>query len=89
MHEECPKVSFLEYEKSLIKKNFYFDNLRHCELENLIHVWKNEKSLTKQEKLNDFKKIFGAFFIINDISYDFSKFFIFKAKLTANNLGKI
>jgi len=88
VHEDCPKVSFFDYEKSLTKKNLMFDNLRFCELENLIHVWKNEKSLTKQDKLNDFKKIFSTNFTINDISYDFSKFYIFKAKLTSNLEGK-
>jgi hypothetical protein len=57
-----PIHSFLEYEKSLVKHNVIFDKTRFCELENLIHVWKNEKSLTKKTNIDEFKLFFNKKF---------------------------
>jgi hypothetical protein len=86
---DIPLNSFLEYEKSLIKHNIMYDKTRFCELENIIHVWKNEKSLTKKTNINEFKMFFTEHFKIIDISYDFFKFYIFKIKLQAKKIGTI
>ncbi len=82
-----PEHTFLDYEKSLVKSNVKFDRIRYCELENIIHVWKNEKSLTKKENIDEFKNYFQKNFKILSVCYDFSKFFIFKVKMQANVIG--
>ena len=84
---ETPLHTFLEYEKSLVKHNILFDKIRFCELENIIHVWKNEKTLTKKTNIEEFKMFFNEHFKITNISYDFFKFYIFKIKLQASKLG--
>jgi hypothetical protein len=85
---KSPEHSFLDYEKSLIKSNVKFDRIRFCELENVIHVWKNEKSLTKKQNIEEFKRFFNNNFKILSVDYDFSKFYIFKVKMQANVIGK-
>jgi hypothetical protein len=84
-----PINSFLQYEKSLIKNNITFDKTRFCELENLIHVWKNESNLTKKTNINEFKLFFSENFKIFDISYEFFKYYIFKVKMQAKKMGII
>jgi hypothetical protein len=86
---DIPINSFLQYEKSLIKHNIKFDKTRFCELEKLIHVWKNQSNLTKKTNINEFKLFFSEHFKIIDISYDFFKYYIFKVKMKANKLGTI
>jgi hypothetical protein len=82
-----PEHTFLDYEKSLIKSNVKFDRIRYCELENVIHVWKNEKSLTRKQNIEEFKKFFSSHFKILNVDYDFSKFYIFKVKMQAHSIG--
>lgn len=83
-----PKYDFTEYEKSILKNHKKFEKMRICELENMVHLWKNEKSLTNKANIEEFKKYFSSFFKIYDISYDFAKFYIFKVKMEARNIGK-
>jgi hypothetical protein len=80
---------FMHYEKSLIKNNLIFDKTRSCELENLVHVWKNESNLSKKTNINEFKLFFSEYFKILDISYDFFKYYIFKVKMQAKKQGTI
>ena len=84
-----PEHSFWEYEKSIVKNHKYFEKMRICELENMVHLWKNEKSLSNKDNINEFKKYFKDNFKIYDVSYDFTKFYIFKIKMEARNIGKI
>ena len=84
-----PKDHYIDYSKSLYKSDINFDNLRCCELENLVHVWKNEKSLTRKTNLDDFKKYFTKNFEIIDIVYDFFKFYVFKVTMKAFKIGII
>jgi hypothetical protein len=83
-----PDHSFLDYEKSQRNK-INFDKSRFCELENIIHLWKNEKSLSKKSNINMFRALFINNFSILDISYDFYKFYIFKVKLQAKRVGLV
>ena len=84
---DTPEDTFLQYEKSLIKSNVEYDKLRCCELENVIHVWKSEKSLSRKENILDFKKVFKNNFKILSVDYDIAKFFIYKIRMKANCLG--
>jgi hypothetical protein len=79
----------MDYEKSLVKSQIKQDVARCCELENLIHVWKSEKSLSNKQNINNFKNIFEKLFEITDIVYDFSKVYIYRFKMTANKIGII
>ncbi len=86
---DTPEYGFLMYEKSLVKSQVTFDRLRNCELENIIHVWKNVKSLSKKDNIEEFKKHFQSNFKIVDVYYDCFKFYIFKVKMQANAIGKM
>ena len=85
--EKAPTA--LDFEKTLMKSNVKFDKDRMCELETLIHVWKDEKSLTKKKVVDDFRRSFEDKFLINSIDYDFGKLYIFKAKMVAMKVGII
>jgi hypothetical protein len=84
---KAPQHCFLDYEKSLVKSNVKFDNIRYCELENVIHIWKGEHTLTKKENITEFKKYFSKNFKIISVYFDFSKFYIFKVKMKAAVIG--
>jgi len=84
---KSPPHDFTEYEKSIIKNNKKFEKMRICELENMVHLWKNEKSLSNKANIDEFKKYFSVLFKIYDISYDFAKFYIFKVKMEAKYPG--
>ncbi len=86
---KSPQHDFTEYEKSIIKNHKKFEKMRICELENMVHLWKNEKSLSNKANIDEFKKYFSGFFKIFDISYDFAKFYIFKVKMEAKNIGNL
>ena len=77
----------IDFEKTLYKNSLKFDKDRMCELETLIHVWKDEKSLTKRKVVDEFRACFSSNFLINSISYDFGKLYIFKAKMVAMKVG--
>lgn len=85
---KCPDHTMFDYEKSLIRSEVKFDKLRCCELENMIHVWKNEKSLSKTRNLEEFKQFFIKNFKVFEVVYDFSKFYIYKFKMQASKEGK-
>jgi hypothetical protein len=86
---KTPEHTLYDYEKSLVKSNIQYDKLRCCELENIIHVWKNEKSLSKKQNIEEFKICFQNYFKIKEVVYDFSKFYIYKFKLQACTPGII
>lgn len=86
---KSPENSFTEFEKSIIKNSKIIEKMRICELENMVHLWKNEKSLSNKDNVNEFKKYFKDHFKIFDVSYDFTKFYIFKVKMEAKIVGKI
>lgn len=94
---------FLEYFKGLKKLNILFDSMRYCELENLVHLWKDAKNLdisnyakkknscniNKYNSIKDIEIILSKCFKIRYIQYDFVKFFIYKLELEATTAGKI
>ena len=86
---DTPEHTFLQYEKTLIKSDVQYDKLRCCELENVIHMWKNEKSLSKKENISEFKKVFKNNFKIMSIDYDIAKFYLYKIRMRANSLGMV
>jgi hypothetical protein len=83
----CPDLCFSKYEKSILRNNLKFDRSRICEFENIIHLWKNEKSLTYKKNIDEFRIYFENFFKIIDISYDLAKFYIYKVKMEAKKKG--
>jgi hypothetical protein len=90
-------IKFYQYEKpviahkngSAIYVDSNYDRLRFCELENIINLWKNVKTLTNNYQVKDIHKIFGRHFEIMAFHYDFSKFYVFKVKMRAINKGLI
>ena len=81
-----------------------FDKYRNCEIENIVHIWKNAEQiylnpvqnkkthiaqLRHKELLHKFKEIFAKNFEIKELYYDVSKFFYFKIKMKANKVGNI
>ena len=86
---DTPSYTFLDYEKRMSKSNIRFDKSRFCELENMIHVWKSEESLTLKKSIDEVRKIFSKLFKINPISFDFFKFYIFKVRMIAMTKGFI
>lgn len=87
---EAPKNNFLEYEKKSPKSpDLPFDRLRFCELERVISAWKNEKNLFRKTLINEYRILFGNLFLIDNIIYDASKFYIFKIKAKANKIGRL
>jgi hypothetical protein len=84
----CPELCFSKYEKSIIKSNKKFDKSRICEFENTIHLWKNEKSLSNKNNIEEFKFYFDECFKIFEVSYDFAKFYVYKVKMEAKKIGK-
>jgi hypothetical protein len=89
IYEDTPLFNFLDYEKSAISGPVFLDKMRFCELENIIHMWKNEKSLTKREIVEEIYNLFIKCFNFISFSYDFSKFYLFKVKLKAYRKGVI
>jgi len=87
LYYDTPEHNFLQYEKSLYISDVRYDKLRCCELENVIHVWKSEKSLSRKENINEFKKLFKNHFKILSVDYDIAKFYIFKIRMKAEVLG--
>ena len=88
------KNDFLNYSKSVyynsnkvMKKDY--DNLRFCELEKIVHLWKSVENLHKKTIVNEIKIIFEKCFKIERFEYDIRKFYIFKVKLKARTIGII
>ena len=76
------------YDKLYIKQR-NFDILRDCEIEMIVHLWKNITSLSNHEIINNVSSIYSSFFDIEDVQYDITKFYIFKFKMKAKKKGKI
>jgi hypothetical protein len=81
--------NFLDFHKGLRINPTSFDSIRFCELENIVHIWKNEKSLTKRHCLDDFCNIFKENFEISEINYDCLKFYVFKLEMKAVRKGVV
>jgi hypothetical protein len=52
-------------------------------------MWKNEKNLSKRNKIKEVYNIFSNNFKISSFCYDFAKFYIFKVMMQAEKLGTI
>ena len=76
------------YEKLYIKQK-NFDILRTCEIETIVHLWKNISSLSNHEIIDNLSSIYSDYFDIEDVQYDISKFYIFKFKMKAKKKGRI
>ena len=100
-YEDIPLSLFEKFQK---KSDVVFDKYRNCEIENIVHIWKNAEQiylnpvqnkktniaqLRHKELLHKFKEIFAKNFEIKEIYYDVSKFFYFKIKMKANKVGNI
>jgi hypothetical protein len=82
--------SFIEYEKKTAKKiPIEFDPLRYCEIDKTISFWKNENKLSKNNIINELKILIESLFTIESILYDVSKYYNFKVKAKASNIGKL
>lgn len=88
------KTNFLNCQKSpyhvpnkLLNQNF--DELRFCEFEKTIHIWKNVNNLRKKTIVDEMKMYFKDLFSIESFEYDIRKFYLFKIKLKANKIGVI
>lgn len=78
------------YQKSMLKCPFQFNNLRACEVENMIHFWRGENTFIHNNPLiNEFKKIFKRHFKIEKVNYDVSKIYLYKIRMRAESIGKI
>lgn len=77
------------YQKSLFKCPYPFDPYRACEVENMIHLWKSENNLINKILVKQFRAIFERLFGINQVVFDYSKFYFFKFIMTARYEGKI
>ena len=82
----CQKNSYYASTK-LLNKNF--DELRFCEFEKIIHIWKNVDNLRKKTIVDEIKMFFKDFFSIESFEYDIRKFYLFKIKLKATKVGVI
>lgn len=91
------------YEKNILKKETEFDRFRDCEIENIVHLWKNARHYLTDERhnkkcsplmkhkilLHSFIEIMKSNFELINISYDESKEFYFKLRLRAIKTGII
>jgi hypothetical protein len=86
--EKTP-ASTIDLEKSAINTNLPFDKLRSCELESLVHMWKNIKNLTNTEEVDEFRQGLEKQFRIVYFNYDISNSYMFKVKVVATQPGVI
>ena len=76
------------YQKKL-KTNSIIDNIRICEIENLVHVWKNIEVLTEKNIINMIMEMYTDCFKVLEISYDIVQMFIYKFKMKAYKEGTV
>lgn len=79
----------LSFEKGEIKSKRVFDISRHSEIEALASVWKDPCNLTKQSGIIEILKTFENNFEIREMKYDFGRFFIYRVKMIAKQMGVI
>ena len=91
------------YEKNILRKETEFDRFRDCEIENIVHLWKQAKHYLTNEHYNkkctplmrhkvlihSFIEIMKSNFELINISYEESKEFYFKLRLKATKKGII
>lgn len=102
--EQIDNIPLCVYEKFQKRSDVIFNKYRDCEIENIVHIWKNAEALylnpvsnkktnisqLKHKKLlHKFKNIFSRNFEIKEVYYDVSKFFYFKVKMKAIRVGSI
>ena len=75
------------YEKKKFISSIEFDQLRACEIETQILFWKKRLPEDDRGIIEDFKKIFGKFFKINNIYFNESKFYFYKFEMKAIKIG--
>jgi hypothetical protein len=88
IYEKTPQ-SIIDIERSAINTKIPFDEIRSCELESMVHMWKNIKNLSNTDEIDDFKKILQKYFKIIYFNYDIANSYMFKIKLQANIPGTI
>lgn len=92
LNQKNIRLSYIEYEKGFnkaIKTREVFDSLRHCDIENMVHIWKNIKTLTNVTVIEHIQSIFGVCFEIENIWYDIVKYYVYKFKLKASKVGVV
>lgn len=78
------------YEKKEEKTGVVYDPVRACEIENLVHIWKNEnKFVHSNPTYSQIKKIFEKNFEFIETKYDVMNYIYFKFKMKALNPGII
>ena len=84
------KVEIDLYEKKEAKTNLVYDPTRSCEIESLVHIWKNSnEQIQSNETLQYYKKTFERCFKITEIKYDVMKYLYIRMKMTAKQTGMI
>ena len=83
------KLKSMNLEKNIKElENNYIDNIRISEYEYICKYWKKIKiENNKIIFLNDIKKFFDSYFLINDIFYDSFGLVIYKFNLTSKKCG--
>ena len=84
------KIDIDLYEKKEAKTNLVYDPTRSCEIESLVHIWKNDNEKIKSnETMQYYKKTFERLFKITEIKYDVMKYLYIRIKMTAQQIGMI
>ena len=89
---EIPHKNY--YEKEAYKNDIIYDQMRDCEIENMILCWNDYNNINKNDNfffndLNYIKKSFEKNFEIINIVYDISKLIFIKIKMKAVKIGLI
>jgi hypothetical protein len=89
---EIPHKNY--YEKEAYKNDIIYDQMRDCEIENMILCWNDYNNINNKDNfffndLNYIKKSFEKNFEIIDIVYDISKLIFIKIKMKAVKIGLI
>lgn len=83
------KVEKEFYEKKEMKNEIFFDQIRSCEIENMIRFWKKGNYTKLSKAVKEIIKIFSKNFKIDKIYCDILRFTFYKIKMKAEKIGKI
>jgi hypothetical protein len=91
------------YEKRQHKNEMMFDKYRNCEIEHIVHLWKDifklfnkhnntkvkgkDRNIRRQKVFESFKETFTKHFEIQKVLYDISKYFYIKIIMKAKRKG--
>lgn len=81
----CPKVPYEK--KELRQKDVFYDSLRSCEIERIVHLWKDISNLNKKTFIPNIIDLFKDYFDITNIQYDVSQFYYIRYKMKARTIG--